>query len=149
MANIIEPTPELRADWKEWAKGRPTIVQENARKYPWWELFLLKTTGQRVSCMAYAEDGTVRVLIQPQFNSMLVHPREVFGIDPNDLEPCDIPDPATIINPTFEAESIDEMRVRVRPDLWRMTESGIAEWTGEGEPPPTPPGSRRGRATQH
>lgn len=88
MAKIAELTdPEA---WEEWVSTRPPVVQGLCRKYPPDRLYFLKPPGQRVTIVSYNENGTVTVNVSAQWNC-LVFEREVFGIDPNDLEECDLP----------------------------------------------------------
>ena len=88
MAKIAELTdPDA---WEEWVSTRPPVVQDLCRRYPPDRLYLLKPTGHRVTILAYNENGTVRIYVSAQWN-LLVFEREVFGIDPSDLEECDIP----------------------------------------------------------
>lgn len=88
MAKIAELTDP--AVWEEWVSTRPLVVQELCRRYPPDRLYLLKPQGQRVTILAYAENGTLRVNVSGEWNC-LVFERDVFGINPNDLEECDLP----------------------------------------------------------
>ena len=90
MARWTEPTPEQEENWREWVSSRPDSVRKNAERLPPWELFLMKSTGQRVTVYSYSEDGTVTVNVTGEFNAVMFD-RQVFGIDPNDLEPCELP----------------------------------------------------------
>ena len=83
MAKIAELIDQ--AGWEEWVSTRPPIVQELCRKYPPDRLYLLNPSGQRVTIVSYSEDGSVTVNVSGLFLD-----REVFGIDPNDLEECDL-----------------------------------------------------------
>lgn len=76
--------------WDKWVATCPPIVQELCRKYPPDRLYRMKSTGQRVTLLAYSEDGTVRVDIRGDFNA-LAFDRSVFGVSANDLEECDLP----------------------------------------------------------
>lgn len=79
--------------YSEWVASRPLIVQEMIRKWPPNILFRLKTTGQRVVVIAYNESGTVTVDVLEEFNPERPYTtnRRVFGINPHDLEECDLP----------------------------------------------------------
>ena len=94
MAQIKKPTPEQEAGWKEWVAGRPDNVREVAERFNPWTLYRMKSTGQRVSICSFGEgekgDVTLTVDIVGQFN-LLLHDLQVFGIDPDDLEECDLP----------------------------------------------------------
>jgi hypothetical protein len=73
-----------------WLAERPPCIQALARRLPPDRLYLLKSSGHRVTLVAYNENGTVRVSVTGQFNA-LAFDREVFGIPPEDLEECDLP----------------------------------------------------------
>ena len=90
MAEWMRPTAEQRAQWAAWVASRPEPVRTIAGKLNPWELYRLKDTGQRVTLQAFSEDGTVRVQVSGQYN-LIVYGRDVFGIHPSDLEPCDLP----------------------------------------------------------
>lgn len=94
MANRVDPVPEDAVqEFEEWMSTRPESVRAIGARLKPWKLYLLKTTGQRVYPIAYSEDGTVRVAIEQHYNPdhLFIVPFEVFGIDANDLEECDIP----------------------------------------------------------
>lgn len=56
--------------------------------------------------------------------------RQVFGIKPDDLEECDLPDEnepvGVMLSGEEVSENIDAIRCMVRPDLFRMGEDGKA-----------------------
>lgn len=96
--NFEEPTDENRDDWQTWVAERPDSVRGliERRGFEPWKLYRMKSTGHRVSIAAFdeEEDGTItmRVNVTGKFN--FVHfERCVFGINPEDLEECDLPDP--------------------------------------------------------
>ncbi len=130
MARFVEPTEAELAEFAEWLKDRPAIIQELAARIDPWSLYLLKTTGQRVTLVAYAEDGTVRVDVAACVNPGLLFERTVFGVNPDNLEPCDIPEDAGDHEPILSAieaeENIDALRVLMRPDLFVMGDDGKA-----------------------
>ncbi len=106
---IAEPTPEQLQEWKDWVASRPECVRKIAERFEPWSLYRLKSTGQRVTLRSFYEDGTVSVFVLGKFN-FLIHERCVFGIDPDDLEPCDLPDPSEVVGsiiPSPEAENED------------------------------------------
>src|SRR5690242_8492171 len=90
MANWLDWTPEKEAAWQEWIATRPAEIQELAKQFPPYKLFLLKTTKHRCFVVSYAEDGTLRVQIDGRFN-LITFSRQVFGINPKDLIECDLP----------------------------------------------------------
>jgi hypothetical protein len=129
MARWIEPTPEQTEAWAEWVAERPECVRNIAEKLPPWELFRLKTTGQRVTVASFFENGTVSVEVRGEFNFHLFD-ANVFGIDPADLEPCDLPAPdeltGTMMSPEQVDDNVDALRVMIRPDLFTMSSDGKA-----------------------
>jgi hypothetical protein len=84
------PSDEQRAGYDEWVESRPEPVKSIAKRLNPWTLYRLKTTTHRVTLAAISEDGTVRVNVSADFN-MLAFERSVFGINPDDLEECDLP----------------------------------------------------------
>jgi len=79
-----------------WLQDRPQIIKDIAGKVPPGRLYLLKSSGHRVFPYSYSEDGTLTVVVSGQFNSV-VFERRVFGIDPEDLEECDLPDESEML----------------------------------------------------
>ena len=130
MARYVEPTEAELTEFAVWLADRPPVIQALAARLDPWSLFLLKTTGQRVAIVAYGEDGTVRVEVSACVNPGLLFDRTVFGINPDDLEPCDIPDDAGPHEPVLSTEevveNIDALRVMIRPDLFVMGTDGTA-----------------------
>lgn len=94
MARHFEPTPAQEKNWSKFVASRPKKVRAVAEKFWPWELYRLKTTGSRVTLYSFGEhdDGsvTLTVNITGQFN-LLTFDRQVFGIKPEDLEPCELP----------------------------------------------------------
>lgn len=80
-------------DEKEWAQFLakvPAGVRALAERLPPDRLYLMKSTGQRVTIASYNEDGTLRVNVTGEFN-LVMFSRTVFGISPDDLQECDRP----------------------------------------------------------
>jgi hypothetical protein len=98
MARFTEPTTQQQAAWRKWVAKRPSLVRKIAEQFEPWSLYLLRSTGQRVTVQSFSEDkdGTVTltVSITGEFN-VIAFDRAVFGINPDDLEPCDLPDAGT------------------------------------------------------
>lgn len=94
MARINEPTPEQETDWAEWVAERPDNIRKVAERFDPWTLYRMKNTNQRVTLCSFREQAngnvTLTVNITGEFNLMLFGKR-VFGIDPNNLEECDLP----------------------------------------------------------
>ena len=130
MARWTEPTSKQERTWAKWVKSRPPAVRAMAERLPPWELYRMKSTGQRVTVYSFSEGGTVTALVSGQFNAVLFE-TSVFGIDPNDLEPCDLPqagEPLGSMMTDQEAEdNRDALRVMIRPDLFVMGADGKAQ----------------------
>jgi len=77
-------------EYEIWLGSRPKIVQEVAKLLPPDRLYLMKSTGNRVYLHAYAEDGTVSVVVSQEYNCVFFS-RIVTGVSPDDLEECDLP----------------------------------------------------------
>jgi hypothetical protein len=100
MANWFEPTPEQVRVFAEWVASRPEAVRNACARFLPWELYRLRDTGHRVVIHSIGqvidEDGeptgdiVLTVDVLGRFNFVALE-RRVFGIDPDDLEPCDLP----------------------------------------------------------
>jgi hypothetical protein len=133
MARIREPTPEQKTEWNAWVASRPACVRKVAKRFDPWSLYRMKSTGHRVTLYSFgeAEDGnvTLTIVVSAEFN-MLAFERRVFGIDPDDLEPSDLPavdEPCGAILSQDEVnDNLDVLRVLTRPDLFQMGDDGKA-----------------------
>jgi hypothetical protein len=131
MARYCEPTPEQEARWREWVTERPDAIREVAARFDPWSLYRMKSTGHRVTVYSYShsEPITLTVHVSGEFNRIDFE-RMVFGIDPDDLEPCELPGPdealGALLTQEEVEENIDALRVAIRPDLWHMGENGKA-----------------------
>lgn len=81
----------LTAEQQEWVDSLPELPRSVFYRVPAGRKYRLTTTGQIVTPMAYADDGTVRVFVPADWNpdspmAVLLGGLSVFGIDPNDLE---------------------------------------------------------------
>lgn len=97
--------------WEEWVKSRPPAVAAVCRKFPPDRLYRMKTTGHRCTLVSYGEDGTVTVSVSGQYNRILFA-RNVFGINPDDLEECDLPAPGEDVGDTAAEAGYTEEDVR-------------------------------------
>jgi hypothetical protein len=88
MAVICEMNEAGRA----WLATRPVVVQQLAAQVAPNRLYKLKSSGHRVTVYSYCEDGTVTVAVTGDYNAV-VFDRRVFGIKPEELEECDLPEP--------------------------------------------------------
>jgi hypothetical protein len=102
MTRVVQPTKEQEAEWREWVESRPPVVRAVAEKLDPWTLYRLNCK-HRVSIVSIFEDGTVKVNISGRWNAIIAE-RQVFGIDPNDLEPCDPPGPDEPVGALMDLE---------------------------------------------
>lgn len=105
MARIVERSSEQEAGWQEWVASRPAGVRAVAERFDPWSLYRMKSTGQRVTIVSFGEplDGcpvTLTVWVSGKFN-FTIPDLQVFGIDPDDLEPCDLPGPEELVAVAF------------------------------------------------
>lgn len=133
MARFIEPTPKQQKGWNKWIASRPPNVRAVAEKLEPWSLYRMKPDGQRVTLISLSEgeDGTVTltVAVTGEFN-LTMFDRQVFGVDPDSLEPCDLPQPDEPTGAMMTGEEVDDnidaLRALVRPDLFSLDEKGNA-----------------------
>lgn len=120
------PAEEQEA-WDAWVESRPDSVKAVARRFVPWALYRLKTTNQIVTIHSYSENGTVTVDITGDHN-LILFDRQVFGINPDDLEPCDWPEGpvGTLMSPEQVDANQDALRVLIRPDLFTLDANGRA-----------------------
>ena len=71
MTKIIEWNETQQKEWNEWLSDRPESIKKLADKYPPYNLYKLKTSGQRVTMHSYWEDGTVSIWITGKFNLVM------------------------------------------------------------------------------
>lgn len=96
MANAWEPTDDERMNWAAWVAGRPDNVRAVAERLSPWKLYLLKSSGHRVTIVSFGEPMdptnpvTLTVAVTGKYN-FVAFERQVFGIAPDDLEECDLP----------------------------------------------------------
>ena len=98
MAKIAKLNQEA---WQEWVATRPPVVQAICLRLPPDTLYRMKSTGQRVTIYSYSENGTVTVHVTGDFN-FVTFERGVFGVDPNDLEECELPAPDELLGALIE-----------------------------------------------
>lgn len=119
MAQTKNPTAKQVAGWKAWVASRPENVRIVAERFEPWSLYRMKSTGQRVTIYSFGEDkrGAVTLTVDVRADvNLVVFERRVFGIDPNDLEPCDWPSDD---EPTGALLSADEVQANL-PALRKM-----------------------------
>ena len=79
-----------QAGWDAWVASRPPVIQELCALLPPDNLYKMKSTGRRVTIVSYAENRTITVAVTGDYNLVALE-RQVFGINPDDLEECDLP----------------------------------------------------------
>lgn len=126
MTKIFDLEMNMKA-FDEWVAGRPPEVQAMIRRLPPDRLYLMKPTGQRVTIIAYAEDGTLRVNVSGEFNA-LTFERQVFGVKADDLEECDLPKEGEPLGAMLtEDADIKEFIDAVRPIVLAERDKGTTE----------------------
>lgn len=110
MANLIAPTPELLAEYEEWLLARPEAVRRVAEKFRPWILYRIKSSRHRVTIVSFDShsDGsvTLKVNVTGQYNAVMFD-RTVFGVDPDDLEECELPRPGEILGTVLTPEEVE------------------------------------------
>jgi hypothetical protein len=87
MAKIFDlDLDELRS----WIEDRPQIIRDLCDRLPPDRLYRIKSSGKRCTIHSYSEDGTITVTVQAMYNDLPIT-YGVFGLRPEDLEECDIP----------------------------------------------------------
>ncbi len=114
MAKWIKWSPLQKQIYDNWLAERPAAIREMSEQYALSpdELFLLKTTGQRVVLNSLNENGTVTVTVLPEYNrhKVVAVPFSVFGINPADLEPCELPELVTqVVMDDAEVEALGKI----------------------------------------
>lgn len=126
---FCQPTKKQEKGYAAWVRELPKKARAVAQRFDLWTLYKLKETGDRVILRAFADDGTLTVIVSGRFN-LVMFEREVFGIRPDDLEECDLPaadEPTgTLLSREETFAKLDQLRVMVRPDLWAMGDDGKA-----------------------
>lgn len=111
MAKFHDPTDEERAQYAAWVAERPPTVRAIAERFQPWELYRIKPNGHRVVVLSFgeAEDGsvTLTVLVGGHFNRVMFE-RQVFGINPDELEPCELPTEGEQLGTLLTHEEVDE-----------------------------------------
>lgn len=95
MAKFMEMTPEQEQLWKEWVQSKPPHIQEIIHRLPADRLYKLKTSKHLVTIRSYdeGENGEISltVTVSAKYN-LVAFERNVFGVKPENLEECDLPD---------------------------------------------------------
>lgn len=134
MSRLIEPSAREEKAWHRWVAKRPPHIREVAERFDPWSLYQLKTTGQRVTVVSFSEEKktgkvTMTVSITGQFN-LIMFDREVFGIDPADLELCDPPPETEMLGTIMGSDQVEQNRdflhVLMRPGLFVLEEDSKA-----------------------
>lgn len=124
MARFRDPDDSEIQEWHEWLESRPLDIREIAKRFEPWGLYRMKSTGHRVTIYSLEkqEDGRIslKVNVMGEFNAVAFE-RQVFGVDPNDLEPCELPSEQEELGAALTEESdvrdyIDFIRPRITGD---------------------------------
>jgi hypothetical protein len=97
MAKVVEWDEVQKRNWSDWVASRPDCVRVVCERLPVDRLYRMTSTKQRVTVRSFNEDGTVTVRVSAKYNFIATHERDVFGIDPNDLQECELPEKDEIV----------------------------------------------------
>lgn len=78
-----------QTEFDAWLSTRPESIQKLAKKIPPGRLY--RMDNQRVFPYSYNEDGTLTVIVSGEYNA-IVFERSVFGVKPESLVECDLPE---------------------------------------------------------
>lgn len=99
MAKWINHTASQKDMYEQWLAERPESVRKMVADHNlrFDVLYRRKSNDKRVILHALNEDGTVTVSVLCEYNPETMLPggifdRNVFGVDPADLEECDLPE---------------------------------------------------------
>jgi hypothetical protein len=99
VSHWFEPTEKMKSEWAAWVATRPQPVRLMVEKHGFapWKLYRLKSSNHRVTIYSFDEPSsggppTLKVDVSGAYNLVLFE-RMVFGIEPDDLEECDLPGP--------------------------------------------------------
>jgi hypothetical protein len=106
MAKVFDFDDKSLAEWNAWVASRPRVIQELCQRLPPNLLYRLKSSGHRVMILSYSESGTVTVSVTGKYNRVTFD-REVFGIKPEDLEECELPEEGEPLGTVF----VDDVEV--------------------------------------
>lgn len=96
MARLPDCDDDADAQLATWLRGRPSVIQAMVARTPPGRLYRLTTSGHRVYVYSYDEDGTLTVVVDGRYNAVLFE-RRVFGIRPEDLVECALPEPHELV----------------------------------------------------
>ncbi len=103
-----------KKNFAKWLAERPEKIREMAKTHPPDRLYLLTTSGHRVTLHSYSEGGTVTVNVLGKYN-LLTMERRVFGIDLPDLVECDLPPEGEELGVVYTTdEDIEDFIIRCR-----------------------------------
>lgn len=113
MAILYELNEEQQKGHDEWFNSRPECIQKLYEKFPYNRLYRMKSSGHRVTIYSYLENNTMSVVVSGDYN-LVSFERRVFGVPPEDLEECDLPEEGerlgVILNQEEALQLIDKMK---------------------------------------
>jgi hypothetical protein len=89
MARWMNPTRKDVLDISAKFKDRPRHVRAIAKKIDFFSLYWLRPVDSHVIC-GVEDDGSITVSATREYND-LVYDVLIFGVDPEDLQPCELP----------------------------------------------------------
>jgi len=92
MAEIYTMSEEQAKIWDDYVKEAPEIVKKLSEKFKPNRLYKHTITNQLCVPVSFNENNSVGIVIPSFLNTRLVPSIEVFAVNPERLEECDLPD---------------------------------------------------------
>jgi hypothetical protein len=111
MARFHDPTPEQLELHRRWCESLPPEIRAVAERLSPWELYRIGDQPARVTVSSIYLDNDrrvkVTVCVSGQFNRTLFE-RRVFGVSPDELQPCDLPPPGEELGALVDVEAMND-----------------------------------------
>ena len=103
-----------KVEMRKWIAGRPKKIQEMCKRWPPNLLYRDKESKLRVYIYSYSENGSVTVVVSGRYNFVCFE-RRVFGVDPEALEECELPEADEKVGVIFtDPNEVDSFIERVK-----------------------------------
>lgn len=127
MAAIFNFTEDQQREYDAWLAQSSAEIRPLIERYPPYLLYRHKGTGQRMCILSYDGDGTLTVSVSAKYNRC-VFEKNVFGVNPADLEECELPGPDEHVGAVLtEQKDVDAFIDAARPHVLalRKQQEGI------------------------
>jgi hypothetical protein len=91
MPYEVEMPEGAKEKFEAGLKMAPAAIKKVAKKYLPWFLYRYEKANQYVLISEYSNNGTVLVSVLEKYNPEIGVERDVFGVNPSDLEACELP----------------------------------------------------------